>query len=133
MTDLRHHYLAYLARLDARDFAGLAPFVADRVTHNGHALTREGYGAMIATAIEPTPDLRFVPESVLVEGGLSGEARVAARLAFSCTPLRPFLGLPPHGGAVHFTEHAFYRLVDGRIAEVWSLLDRAAVEAQLGG
>ena len=79
---------------------------------------------MIAAAIEPAPDLRFVPEDVLVEGGLSGEARVAARLAFSCTPLRPFLGLPPHG-AVHFTEPTFYRFLNGRLAEVWSLLDRA--------
>ena len=133
MSDLRSHYLAYLARLDARDFDGLAPFVADAVTHNGRAMTRDAYGAMIAGQIEPVPDLRFVPDTVLVEGGLVGDARVAARLAFTGTPLRPFLGLSPNGGAVHFTEHVFYDFEDGRIRAVWSLVDRATVEAQLAG
>lgn len=128
MTDLRAHYLAYLARLDARDFAGLAPFVADSVIHNGRAMTREDYGAMVAESVAAVPDLRFHPALVVVEGD-----HLAARLTFTCTPQRPFLGLPPNGGTVHFAEHVLYRFDEGRIAEVWSLLDRAAVEAQLAG
>lgn len=56
---------------------------------------------------------------------------VAVRLAFDCTPVGEFLGLPVNGKRVRFTEHVFYTLEGGRIRTVWSLLDRQAIEAQL--
>jgi predicted ester cyclase len=42
-----------------------------------------------------------------------------------------FLGLPVSGRRVNFTENVFYEFRDERIAEVWSLVDKAAIEAQL--
>ena len=35
-------------------------------------------------------------------------------------------------GPISFVEHAFYRYEEGRIAQVWSLIDMDAIRAQLG-
>jgi predicted ester cyclase len=37
------------------------------------------------------------------------------------------------GRRVSFTENVFYRYQDVRIAQVWSIIDKAAVERQLQG
>ena len=50
---------------------------------------------------------------------------------FDCTPQGEFLGLKPNGKPVSFAEHVFYRWRDGRIHEVWSLIDQPAIQAQL--
>lgn len=43
-----------------------------------------------------------------------------------------FLGLAVNGKRVSFTENVFYQFRDGKIAQVWSVIDKAAIEAQLG-
>jgi SnoaL-like polyketide cyclase len=50
---------------------------------------------------------------------------------FDCTPQHEFLGFSPNGERIRFAEHVFYHFRDGRIAAVWSLIDRPAIEAQL--
>ena len=57
--------------------------------------------------------------------------RLASRLAFDCTPKGRFLGLDVGGKRVSFTENVFYEFREGKIAEVWSVIDKAAIEAQL--
>jgi predicted ester cyclase len=42
-----------------------------------------------------------------------------------------FLGLRVDGRTVTFAENVFHEFADGRITEVWSVLDKAAIEAQL--
>ena len=42
-----------------------------------------------------------------------------------------FLGLPINGKRVVFAENVFYQFRSERIAEVWSVIDKAAIEAQL--
>ena len=56
---------------------------------------------------------------------------VASRLRFDCTPKGAFLGLRVDGKRVSFTENVFYEFRDAKIAEVWSIIDKAAIEAQL--
>jgi predicted ester cyclase len=36
-----------------------------------------------------------------------------------------------NGKRVNFAENVFYQFRDERIAEVWSVIDKAAIEAQL--
>jgi predicted ester cyclase len=36
-----------------------------------------------------------------------------------------------NGKKVRFTENVFYQWRDGKIEQVWSVIDKAAVEAQL--
>ncbi|WP_339482125.1 MULTISPECIES: ester cyclase [unclassified Pseudomonas] len=55
---------------------------------------------------------------------------MAARLAFNCTPAGELLGLAVNGARIAFTENVFYAFEDGRIREVWSIIDKEAIEAQ---
>ncbi|WP_231664160.1 ester cyclase [Halomonas sp. IOP_31] len=41
------------------------------------------------------------------------------------------LGLPVNGRKVRFTENVFYIFENARIARVWSIVDKLAIEAQL--
>ncbi|WP_238386684.1 ester cyclase [Chitinophaga rupis] len=43
----------------------------------------------------------------------------------------PILSLPVNGRNIVFTENVFYQFHDGKIIEVWSVIDKAAIEAQL--
>ncbi|TIR46278.1 MAG: ester cyclase, partial [Mesorhizobium sp.] len=39
--------------------------------------------------------------------------------------------LAVNGRRVTFAENVFYEIQDGRIREVWSVIDKAAIQAQL--
>ena len=56
---------------------------------------------------------------------------MASRLEFDLSPSGEFLGLPVNGKRVKFSENVFYEYEGSKIAKVWSVLDKAAIEAQL--
>ncbi len=72
------------------------------------------------------PDLHFNIKLLVCE-----PLHVASRLRFNCTPVTTFLGLEVNGRRVSFTENVFYRFGEGKIEAVWSIVDKAAIEAQL--
>ena len=125
-TDLEAHYRAYLTALNERRLDDLVHYVDDELTYNGSAMTRRRYRDLLAADVVAVPDLVYDPHIVVVSGD-----RVACRLVFDCHPEREFLGFTPDGRRLVFAEHVFYRFRDGRIAEVSSLIDRAAIAAQL--
>ncbi len=126
MTDLAPLYRAYIDCLNRRDWARLGDFVDDRARHNGRAFGLAGYRAMLEQDVREIPDLRFVIGLLACDPPL-----VAARLDFTCTPRGRFLDLDVDGRTVSFSENVFYRFRGGRIVEVWSVIDRAAIAAQL--
>ncbi len=126
MTDLAATYRAYLACLNARDWARLGDFVDEEVRRNGERLGVAGYRAMLERDVDEIPDLVFAVELLAVD-----PPTVAARLRFVCAPRGVFLGLAVNGRRVSFAENVFYQYRGDRIADVWSLIDRAAIEAQL--
>jgi predicted ester cyclase len=126
MTDLAQIYRAYLACLNARDWDRLADFVAPDVSRNGERLGVDGYRALLENDLRAIPDLGFEIDLLTVDPPC-----VAARLRFDCSPVGVFLGLPVNGAKLSFAEHVFYEFRDGRIVEVWSVIDKAAIEAQL--
>lgn len=119
-------YERYIACLNARDWGKLGDFVAADVVHNGRALGLDGYQSMLEQNYRDIPDLHFEIDKVV-----TNEDQVASRLRFDCTPLGSFLGVPVNGRRVVFHEHAFYMLREGKIVEVFSVIDKAAIEAQL--
>lgn len=123
---MRERYLAYLACLDERRFDDLDTYVHDALHYNGAAITRADYRAMLADDVATIPDLVFTVDQLVV-----ADDRVAARLWFDCHPRGDFRGLAADGRRVTFAEHVFYRLDDGRIADVRSLIDVEAVREQL--
>jgi|SRR5271157_3576583 len=50
-----------------------------------------------------------------------------------CSPKGKFLGLIVNGRRVSFAENVFYEFKLSKIASVWSVIDKAAIEAQLAG
>jgi predicted ester cyclase len=119
-------YRAYIACLNRQDWENLHRFVHRDARHNGRPFGLAGYRAMLERDFEEIPDLHFAIELMVCE-----PPHVASRLRFDCRPKGLFLGLPVNGKQVAFAENVFYRFRDGRIAEVWSAIDRAAIEAQL--
>ena len=125
-TDIKDFYLAYIACLNAQDWSHLADFIEVDVHHNNRPLGVAGYRAMLQSDFVTIPDLRYEVELMVADGNCVG-----SRLRFNCSPQGEFLGLPVNGKRVVFSENAFYELRNRKIARVWSIIDRSAIEAQL--
>jgi predicted ester cyclase len=125
-TAIADLYRAYIACLNRQDWNNLHEFVADDAHHNGRPFGLAGYRAMLERDFEEIPDLKFNIELLI-----SDPPHIASRLRFDCRPKGLFLGLPVNGTRVVFTENVFYQFLDERIVEVWSVVDKAAIEAQL--
>ena len=79
-------------------------------------------------------DFRAIPDLYFdIRLLISEPPRVASRLRFDCTPTGLLFGLAVNGKKIQFTENVFYEFVDGRIGNVWSIIDKAAIESQLRG
>lgn len=124
--DLADIYRRYIACLNAQDWPSLAQFVDDGVKYNGQRIGLSGYRRMLERDFRDIPDLHFRIELLVAEPPL-----VASRLQFDCAPAGMFLGLPVHGKRVSFSENVFYEFQAAKIVQVWSVIDKAAIEAQL--
>ena len=124
--ELSELYRAYIACLNAQDWPNLGRFVAEDARHNGRAFGLAGYRAMLERDFQEIPDLQFNIALLVVDPPM-----IAARLRFDCTPKGAFMGLPVNGRRVTFTENVFYEFREGKIVEVWSVIDKAAIVAQL--
>lgn len=127
-ADLADAYRGYIACLNARDWSSLGRFVADDVHYNGKRVGLSGYREMLEGDVRAIPDLHFDIALIITE-----PPRVAVRLDFECTPAGELFGLPVNGRRISFSENVFYEFLDGRIASVWSVIDKSAIETQLGG
>jgi len=125
-TDLAEIYRSYISCLNRQDWPQLARFVDDDVLHNGRPLGLSGYRKMLEQDFDDIPDLRFNVELLICDG-----THVASRLAFDCSPRGRFLGLEVKGRRVSFTENVFYEFREEKIVQVWSVIDKSAIEVQL--
>ncbi len=124
--DLADIYRDYIACLNRRDWPKLESFVCDDVSHNGRQIGISGYRAMLERDFRDIPDLYFDVRMLI-----SDPPHVASRLQFDCTPAGEFLGLPVNGKKVSFAENVFYAFRREKIWQVWSVIDKAAIETQL--
>lgn len=125
-ADLADLYRNYIACLNRQDWPVLGLFVHDDVAHNARPFGLAGYRAMLERDFREIPDLHFNIELLICD-----PPRIAARLKFDCTPVETFLGLAVNGKRVSFYENVFYEFSDRKIRQVWSIVDKAAIEAQL--
>jgi len=126
ITSVSDLYRAYIDCLNRRDWDQLGSFVDDEVKHNERPLGLSGYRDMLVKDVQDIPDLRFNIQLLICE-----PPRVAARLAFECAPKGEFLGISVNGRKVSFAENVFYEFRGPKIASVWSVIDKTAIEAQL--
>lgn len=127
-TELTDLYRGYIACLNRQDWPNLGQFVAGDAIHNGRRLGLSGYIAMLERDFSEIPDLYF---NVLML--VCDPPYVACRLGFECTPTGRFLGLDVNGRRLSFGENVIYEFRGGKISEVWSVLDKVAIEVQLAG
>jgi predicted ester cyclase len=125
-TDLSAIYGDYIDCLNKQDWQRLAQFVHDEVYYNGKQIRLTGYREMLERDFEEIPDLRFTIQLLV-----SDPPHIASRLVFNCSPKGNFLGLPVSGKRVSFTENVFYEFRAEKIYEVWSVIDKTAIEAQV--
>lgn len=126
MADLSSIYRAYIDCLNRQDWGRLGDFVAEDVRYNNETIGLAGYRAMLEQDFDAIPDLHFGVALLVAD-----EHNVASRLDFTCSPRGVFLGLPVNGQTVSFSENVFYRFDSSKIVEVWSVLDKVAIERQL--
>jgi len=126
VTDLSGIYRNYIACLNEQDWAELGRFVSDDVHYNSENVGLAGYRDMLAGDFEAIPDLHFNIGLLVAD-----PPYVAARLEFDCTPKGLLFGLEVNGKRVSFAENVFYGFRHGKIEQVWSIIDKTAIEAQL--
>ena len=125
-AELADFYRAYISCLNAQDWPRLGDFVAEDAIHNGQPFGLSGYRAMLENDFAQIPDLHFNIALLICD-----PPNIAVRLQFNCSPKGIFLGLPINGKRVSFTENVFYEVHEGRILQVWSIIDKAGIEAQI--
>jgi predicted ester cyclase len=125
-ADLSEVYRGYIDCLNRRDWSNLHQFVDEKVSRNGQEIRLSGYREMLERDISEIPDLHFNIQLLIAD-----PPYLASRLLFDCTPKGKFLGLSINGQRVTFTENVFYEFRGGKIAQVWSVVDKAEIEAQL--
>jgi predicted ester cyclase len=125
-SDLADIYRDYIACLNRRDWPALGQFVHNNVAHNARPFGLSGYRAMLEQDFREIADLHFNIELLVCD-----PPQIATRLKFDCTPAGKFLGLDVNGRRVSFCENVFYQFRDGKIRQVWSIIDKRAIEAQL--
>ena len=125
-ADLSDVYRDYIACLNRQDWPKLEQFVDDDVYYNGQRIGLSGYRGMLERDFSEIPDLHFNIQLLI-----SDAPYIASRLAFACSPKGKFLGLDVNGKRVSFVENVFYEFRRDKIVQVWSVIDKAAIESQL--
>ena len=74
------------------------------------------------------PDIHFVIEQVV-----EWDDCLAARVTLEGTQRGEFAAIPATGKRMKVYDFAMYRIVDGKITDVWSLIDMQALRDQLQG
>ena len=125
-TRLADLYRGYIRCLNSQDWENLGTYVGQDVRYNGQVVGLDGYRQAREAEFRAIPDLHFDVQLLIAD-----ETTVASRLNFDISPQGTFLGLPVNGRRISFSENVFYELAEGKIANVWSIVDKAAIEAQL--
>jgi predicted ester cyclase len=125
-TDLSAVYRDYIDCLNRQEWPRLDQFVDDEVCRNGRRIGITGYREMLEKDFADIPDLYFAIQLLI-----SDPPYIASQLGFDCAPKGKFLGLSVNGKRVSFTENVFYEFRADKIWRVWSVIDKAAIEAQL--
>lgn len=125
-AELADFYQGYINCLNRQDWEHLGHFVHSDVTYNATTIGLAGYRAMLERDFREIPDLVFRIQLLVAD-----PPTVASRLNFTVSPSGEFFGLPINGRTVTFDENVFYECRDGKIAQVWSVIDKAAIAQQL--
>ncbi|MGX1134133.1 steroid delta-isomerase-like uncharacterized protein [Streptomyces glaucescens] len=80
-----------------------------------------------AVLLRAFPDLHVAVEDVIAE-----DDKIVVRNTVTGTHRGEYRGLPPTGASVRYDEIFVFRFTDGRIAEIWGVVDVLSQLRQLG-
>jgi steroid delta-isomerase-like uncharacterized protein len=122
---------AFEAAFTANDADGLrATATGDYVDHwpmPGTEPGIEGTIAFRAGVADAFPDMDQVIDEVIESGDT-----LASRWHVTGTHKGEFMGIPATGNKVEMNGMSFYKLRDGKVAEIWNMPDIATLMEQLG-
>jgi steroid delta-isomerase-like uncharacterized protein len=106
-------------------------FTSDVVVHSVAPDVEGGKGTeylkeLARTLITAFPDVKLTVDEVVQDGD-----RLAARVTVEGTHQGEFAGIKPTGRTIKVANFAIYRIKDGKIAEMWSLVDTTQRRVQL--
>ena len=82
---------------------------------------------VVMTLLRSFPDFHVTVEDSIAEGD-----KVVARLSIAGTNQGEYMGRPPTGKPVTYDQIVILRFTNGRIAEMWGVVDALAAMQQLG-
>jgi steroid delta-isomerase-like uncharacterized protein len=115
--------------INSGDYRALGEVLApDVITHYGSHEAVHGLQALasLLSGFEAFDDMHVTIDDLAVDGD-----RVGARYTSRARQRGAFAGIPNTGASVEFGGAGIHRIKDGRIAEVWTVDDWAALTRQL--
>jgi steroid delta-isomerase-like uncharacterized protein len=89
--------------------------------------TKAGFRQVVLATREAFPDVQVEVQDVVAEGEFAVFHDVVR-----ATSRGAFMGIPPSGRRLEWTEIHFLRIADGRIVEHWANFDQVGILRQLG-
>jgi len=89
--------------------------------------TKAGFQQVVLATRTAFPDVTVHVKDVVAEGDF-----VVFRDVVHATSRGAFMGIPPNGKRLEWTEIHFLRIADGRIVEHWANFDQVGILRQLG-
>jgi steroid delta-isomerase-like uncharacterized protein len=89
--------------------------------------TRDGFRQVVLATRTAFPDVHVDVKDVVAEGDFA-----VFRDVVHATSLGEFMGVPPNGKRLEWTEIHFLRIQDGKIVEHWANFDQVGILRQLG-
>jgi steroid delta-isomerase-like uncharacterized protein len=106
-------------------------FAPDYVNHNmpvpGMPGTRDGFRQVVLATRKAFPDVKVHVEDIVAEGD-----HVVFHDHVDATSKGDFMGIPPNGKPLQWTEIHWLRIKGGKIVEHWANFDQLGILKQLG-
>ena len=112
------------------DLSGLDELCAPDFVHHGPGIPPdlEGFKQLV-----PVFRAAFSDVEVEIEDLIAAGDRVVDRITVRGTHTGEFMGIPPSGKRWEMQEMHIARIVDGKIAERWTMVDMFGLLQQIGG
>jgi steroid delta-isomerase-like uncharacterized protein len=114
--------LAVADEILAPDFAMHSPGAPSELTHGSEGMKR--FATAMRTAF---PDLQATHEDTISQGD-----KVVIRWTLSGTHIGPWLGIPPTARSFRVSGIDIFRILDGKLVELWQEGDTLGFLQQLG-
>jgi steroid delta-isomerase-like uncharacterized protein len=130
MTQRDEHrslYLSYCEYCNEHDLDRMASFYTSTIKVNDVPMDPAAVAAQFAPLFSAFPDWHWEIRNLVVDGDY-----IAVHFTVTGTHRGAFQGIEATGRRVTISEFTFYRLEDGKFAEVWDDTDMDAVMRQIG-